>query len=224
MDSTKQLQDKIMKLPATSKAQRGLLMMRDSQSAVENYLDGLLDYEELNETEQGMYKRYLALTSKIIDAKGNFKRKVLRDEHIALFNISEATFNRDMAMVNKRLGKLHDAELELDRFFLYEKAKKAIKLAEKEKDGSKMAKAIAVAKDVRGIDKKGEGGTIQADKIEQHINIMIADDMTRGVLDKLLQKNVSVLEYETTLEEILRIEEENLKKSQQIEKADYEEI
>jgi hypothetical protein len=127
-------------------------------------------------------------------------------------------------MVNMRMAKLHDAELELDRYFLYQKAKKAIKLAEKEKDGSKMAKAIAVAKDVRGIDRKGEGGTIHADKIEQHINIMIADDRTSLVLDALLQKNISVLEYETTLEEILRIEEENLKKSQSIEKADYEEI
>jgi hypothetical protein len=223
MDS-KQIQDKIMKLPPTSKAQRGLLMMRDPQSAVENYLDGLMDWEELSETEQGIYNRYLALTSKIIESKGNFKRKNLRAEHMQIFAVSEATFNRDMAMVNKRLGKLHDAELELDRFYLWNKAKKAIKLAEKDGDGAKMAKAIDVAKNVRGIDKKGDGAVIHADKIEQHINIMIADDRTNLVLDKLLQKNVSVLEYDTTLEEILRIEEENLKKSQQIEKADYEEI
>jgi hypothetical protein len=103
---------------------------------------------------------------------------------------------------------LREAVLELERGQLYEAAWRAIDLAEKNGETASMASNIRVAKDLLGIDKEAGNSLIAPDKIEQHINIIIADHRTTRIMEEMVRNNMSVNKWSMSLEDILAEEAE----------------
>ena len=197
----------VKKLPATNRFVEQLVKQRKPENAIGMYLDGHLDYIELQEDEKKMYERYVRLTACILERKGKFDRDEVLSNHIKTFTVSIATAQRDLGFVNNRMGMLMEAELELHKLALYNKAWKGIEIAEKNEEPKGMAINIKEARELMGIGKNGSN-SVPAEKIEQHVNVFVNDDITKDVLLKILQKNISVHEYNMTLEEILAKEKE----------------
>jgi hypothetical protein len=188
------------------------------------------------------------------NGKVRFDRDNILEAHCNRFDISIATANRDLKFVNDQKRKLMDAELEFHKFYLLQKAYDAIEIAESagqdieyygddedEEDteprtraakgsdkvaaASGMTKGILAALKALGIDGKENGkGIVDASKIEQHINILIADPRTSIILTELVKNNISVLKHNMSLNEILRLEQEQLKNNPKIEPSEYEDI
>lgn len=195
------------KLPATNRYIEALVKQRKPENAIAQYLDGHLDYDELHTDEQHMYNRYQRLTACILDNKGRFDRDSVLKDHMRTFDVSIATAQRDLAFVNNRMALINEAELELHKMALYNKAWKGIKIAEDNDDPKGMAINIKEARELLGIGKEGKS-TGPGDQIEQHVNVFIADVTTKDVLLKILEKNISVHEYNMTLEDILQKEKD----------------
>ncbi len=193
------------KLPATNKHAEALIKQRKPENAISSFLNGHLDISDLHKDEKEMYDRYVRLTASVLERKGKFDRTEVLTDHMLTFNIGIATAQRDLAFVNSRMSMLMDAEMELHKMALYNKAWKGIRVAEKNKDPKGMAVNIKEARELLGIGKEGKAGT---EKIEQHVNIILTDDTTKEVMLKILEKNISVHEYNMTLDEILAKEQE----------------
>lgn len=181
--------------------------LRQPENALSAYLDGHLDYDELHSDEQEMYNRYMRLTAVILDRKGRFNRKEVLSDHEKTFGISPATAQRDLSFVNKRMALLLEAEMELHKLALYNEAWEGIRIAKQNDDAKGVALNVKAAKEILGIGHESQNAAI-SEKIEQHINVFIADDTTKDVMLKILEKNISVHEYNMTLEEILEKEQE----------------
>jgi hypothetical protein len=67
-----------------------------------------------------------------------------------------------------------------------------------------MAINIKEARELLGI---GKGGKADTEKIEQHVNIIVTDYTTKYVIFKILEKNISIHEFNITLDEILAKEQ-----------------
>ncbi len=198
------------KLPATNRYIEALVKQRKPENAIAHYLDGHLDYDELHTDEQQMYNRYQRLTACILDNKSRFDRDSVLKDHMRTFDVSIATAQRDLAFVNNRMALINEAELELHKMALYNKAWKGIKIAEDNDDPKGIAINIKEARELLGIGKAG-GGRTPSEKIEQHVNVFIADASTKDVMLKILEKNISVHEYNMTLEDILQKEKDHQK-------------
>jgi hypothetical protein len=119
-----------------------------------------------------------------------------------------ATAKRDLSIVSELEKALREAVLELERGQLYEAAWRAIDLAEQNGETASMASNIRVAKDLLGLDKESGNSLIAPDKIEQHINIIIADHRTTRIMEEMVRNNMSVNKWSMSLEEILAEEAE----------------
>jgi hypothetical protein len=242
------------KLPTTNRheALKKLKDGRNSEVALELYLDGKLKFADLTDKEKEIYDRHIWLMSKVKEyGKRRFDRDELFQSYQNIWGKEIATFNRDLRFVNNEKRKLLDAEKEFHKFYLLQKAFDAIEIAESaakeieidenEEDdeglplqrikagdkvnaASGMTKGILAALKVLGIDGKDGNGHIDASKIEQHINILIADPRTSIILTEMVKNNISVMKHNMSLEEILRLEAEQLKNNPKIEKVDYEDI
>lgn len=193
------------KLPATNKYTEALIKQRKPENAISSFLNGHLDISDLHKDEREMYDRYVRLTASVLERKGKFDRTEVLTDHMLTFNIGIATAQRDLAFVNSRMTMLMDAEMELHKLALYNKAWEGIRIAEENEDPKGIAANIKEARELLGIGKEGKASS---EKIEQHVNIIIADDTTKDVMLKILEKNISVHEYNMTLDEILAKEQE----------------
>jgi hypothetical protein len=217
------------KLPLTDRhlALKRLKESRNAEFSIELYLDGKLNFDDLTDDEQLIYERVVWLTSRIKqNGKARFDRDPVIEDHCRRWEISEATANRDLKIVNIQRRKLTEAELELHKWYLYQKACDAIEKAEKDDmhgQGARgMASGIKEALRALGIDGRGKEGTVDYSKIEQHINILIADEMTQKIFIELIKNKVSVLKHNTTLDEILALEEAAKAKVSKITPIEYE--
>lgn len=221
------------KLPVTPRheALKKLKESRNAEQTIELYLEGTIDFDDLTDKEKEMYERQIWLMAQIkAGGKERFDRDTFLERHTKRFDISMATANRDLRFVNNQRKRLMDAELEFHKYYLLQKAFDAIELAEDEElkgmAASSMARGIIAAAKILGIDKSGQkdGGEMDNTKIEQHINIKVADARTNLILTELVDKNISVLKHSTDLKEILRLEQVALEKSQKLDPTDYETI
>jgi hypothetical protein len=185
---------------------------RNAENSIKAVFYGRMELKELTPKEVEIYDRVIHLKALIKDMQaetgGRYKSSELVENHMSIHGISLATAKRDLSIVSELEKALREAVLELERGQLYEAAWRAIDLAEKNGETASMASNIRVAKDLLGIDKEAGNSLIAPDKIEQHINIIIADHRTTRIMEEMVRNNMSVNKWSMSLEDILAEEAE----------------
>jgi hypothetical protein len=199
------------KLPVTNKYIQKLTEERKPENGIEQYLEGHVEYSDLSDKELDMYNRYLRLTSQVLARRGKFDRDGVLTDHAKTFQCSPATSERDLSFVIKRMSLIQFADMELHKYSLYQALWDGIYMAKNAGDAKALAACVKEARTLIGIGKE-EGNGISSDKIEQHINIFTTDETTQVVMKKLLEKNVSMTEYNESIDVILAKEKENAQK------------
>lgn len=196
---------------------------RNAESCIKAVFYGKMELKELTPKEIEIYDRVIHLKALIKQMKdetgGRYKSYELVETHMSIHGISLATAKRDLSIVSDIEKVLREAVLELERGQLYEAAWRAIDLAEKNGETAAMASNIRVAKDLLGLDKEGGNSLIAPDKIEQHINIIIADHRTNRIMEEMVKNNMSVNKWSMSLDEILA---EEAKEVEPQEETEYE--
>lgn len=207
------------KLPKTDTVEL-LKNSRDAENSIKAVLKGRMDLGDLTKKETEIFERIIHLRANIksLSKKGRYKTHDLLEIHMRAHNISIATAKRDLAIVSDFERDLREACLELERAQLYEAAWEGIKIATAKKDAGGIASNSRVAKEILGLDLVGTG-LISPEKIEQHINIIIADKRTNAILEAMLKNSMSVQKYNMSLEEILAEESAETPKD-----IDYEDV
>jgi hypothetical protein len=179
---------------------------RDAEKTVRMAFSGSFDKADLTEKENEIYNRVVALKVIVNNSNGRLKRNELLEEHCRIHRISTATAGRDWKIVATIEGEFRTAELELERAQLYKMAWESIDLAKNQKDSRALTAAIKVAKDVIGVDAIGSGSAAMVEKIEQHINIIVSDSKTERILEEMVRNDMSVMQWNMSLEDILKEE------------------
>lgn len=205
-------------------ALRSLRESRTWETALGSFLDGKIERDDLTDTEQDIYERFLWVWSMIKQQTGRFDRDTIVEQYQTKYGHSISTANRLIAFVNIRRRMLNEAESELQKYQLYNVLWDSLEKAKEPgtaEDGSYIPEnGDLVAKLGATIDKLmgyGREKTEQIDpkKMEQHINILVADSGTTEVLIALRDQNID--KYNPSLEEIIAAQ-------QNIEHGEYEEI
>lgn len=192
---------------AAQKAVAELISQRPPENAIERYLNGSIEYQDMSKDEKLMYERYLSLSHLINSQRGRFDRIEIRKQHMREYtNISSSTADRDIAFVNKRIAAMMQEDNPLHQYRLNNILWDALRNAEKEKDYKAIASLSKTIKDVLGINEKTDTNLI--DKLEQHVNIIVNDPLTNIILKKIVENGISTMEYNMPLDEILEREAE----------------
>lgn len=216
------------KLLTPEQRTNGLLQLkqsRNAENALDLYFSGQIFWEDLTDDEKIMYDRYVYMMAKIkSNSAEKFDSSAIIQEHCRRWGISEATARRDLRYCNNRRRELRAAEIEFHTDFLYEQTLAAIELAKADAfpaaAASAIAKNVAIAMKLLGIDSKGSGDTtFDYSRIEQHVNIIVGDEMSEKILKEMFEQNVGVFKHTKSLEEILAIEKDSIEKLKSIEKA-----
>ena len=185
---------------------------RNAENSIKSVFYGRMELKELTPKEVEIYDRVIHLKAIIknmqAETGGRYKSSELVETHMSIHGISLATAKRDLSIVSELEKALREAVLELERGQLYEAAWRAINLSEANGETAAMASNIRVAKDLLGLDKEAGNSLIAPDKIEQHINIIIADHRTTRIMEEMVRNNMSVNKWSMSLEEILAEEAE----------------
>lgn len=182
---------------------------RNVYDTVERCFDCDLDYEELTNEEKRVYDRVVWLNSKC-GGRGRFDRAEVCAWHTEKHSISLATFNRDLALVNRQKGKWREAESELRLSRLLETAWYAVELAEEAGDAETIAKVTKTAWEIEGMKTRGNGKDaatgVASEKTQQHFNILVMSERSEGILETILA-NTSIVKHSTPILEIIAYEE-----------------
>lgn len=187
-----------------------LLALKDSrnwETALNSFLDGKLEMHDLTNKEREIYDRFLWMWARIKDMKGRFQRDDLVEDFAHKYGQSESTANRLIAFVNQRRRLLNDAESELGKFQLYNVLWEALEDARLNDEHELVEKLSGRIDRLMGYSKE-KTNEIDPKKLEQHINILIADDRTLKVLESLRNQNID--DYNPSFEEIMNIEHEDI--------------
>jgi hypothetical protein len=182
---------------------------RNVYDTVERCFEGELDFEELLPREQEVYNRIVSLNA-ICGGRKRFDRTDVQNWHTTKHNIKSATFNRDLALVNKIKGKFRESERELRLSHLIEMAWHAVELAETEGDPEVIARVTKTAWEIEGMKARGNGSENEigaaSEKTRQHFNILIMTERSEQILETIV-KSTSVVRHSTPIEEIIAYEE-----------------
>jgi hypothetical protein len=203
---------------------------RNAEHALESYWRGDLEKSDLTDKELRMLRRYQWLMSHLNDLKGvKYDRGKVIEAHMKFNNVEIATANRDLALVSKHRQRLMQADVVFIESYLIEEIYEAIsyaKTGERPEQGAAAVARLAAAAEKILSKYQDTGGGFDASKMEQHINILIADPLTNHILKEMIAQNVSVNKHNMNLDEILALEKQFKAEAdaQKTEDIDHEEI
>lgn len=186
------------------KALMSLKNSRDWETALTSFLDGKIEKTDLTDKEVEMYEKFLWIWSVIKAIRGRFKRDDIVEQYQIKYGQSESTANRLIAFVNTRRKLLNDAEAELGKYQLYGVLWESLEQAQYDQEHETVARLSATIDKLMGYSKE-KTENIDPKKLEQHINILIADDKTLKVLEAMRKQNID--EYNPSYEEIMKMQD-----------------
>lgn len=176
---------------------------RDWETALTSFLDGKLELSDLTNKEKEIYDKFLWMWARIKDMKGKFMRDELVEDFCHKYGQSESTANRIIAFINKRRQLLNDAESELGKYQLYSVLWDELEEARGTGQGELVEKLSGRIDRLMGYSKE-KTSEIDPKKLEQHINILIADDNTLKVLEAMRKQNID--DYNPSYEDIMKMQ------------------